>query len=205
MFTDHWNLLFVFQRTSIEKSLGRLKVLNVIRWALYLSTFTYRIEHVPGDKNVMVDIITRWMRGYRRIRPTVRCITAPVPAAPTASELQWPSRKSILDAQEETDHEPNGALKDTDGLLRINDATWIPPTADELKLKLLTVSHAGSVGHREIEATRGIIAENFSGIHGMPYIVMHKTSSLFAYFACSINQGKHSTVTSENIACNKSK
>lgn len=35
-----------------------------------------------------------------------------------------------------------------DGLLRRKDKIWTPRTADELKLKLLTIAHTGQAGHR---------------------------------------------------------
>lgn len=50
VFADHRNLLFVFNPAAMEPSPGRHKVLKVVRWALFLSAFTYRIEHVPGAR-----------------------------------------------------------------------------------------------------------------------------------------------------------
>lgn len=57
VFTDHRNLLFMFNYTTLETSLGRHKVLKVVSWALFISAFTYRIEHVQGDKNTLADIM----------------------------------------------------------------------------------------------------------------------------------------------------
>ena len=65
VFTDHRNLLFVFAPSTLEPSLGRHKVLKGLRWAVLLSRFVYCIEHVNGDENVMADIMTEWIRGYR--------------------------------------------------------------------------------------------------------------------------------------------
>lgn len=56
---------------AMEPSLGRHKVLKVVRWALVLSAFHYCIEHVPGDSNVWQDIMTRWMRGSHKL-PAIR-------------------------------------------------------------------------------------------------------------------------------------
>ncbi len=66
VFTDHRNLLSDFNPVSMEPSLGRHKVLKVVRWALFLSAFMYSIEYVHGDVNTWSDIMTRWMRGYRK-------------------------------------------------------------------------------------------------------------------------------------------
>lgn len=57
---------------AIEPNLGHHKVLKVVRWALFLSAFTYIICHVPGDENVMADILTRWFKGYRGKRIEIR-------------------------------------------------------------------------------------------------------------------------------------
>lgn len=58
VFTDHRNLLFAFNPVAMKPSLGRHKVLKVVRWALYLISFNYRIEHVPGDFNTWPNIMT---------------------------------------------------------------------------------------------------------------------------------------------------
>ncbi len=85
VFTDHRNLLFQFNPVSMEPSLGRHKVLKVVRWALFLSAFTYRIEHVHRDVNTWPDIMTRCMRSYRknpatrRVAPTLQFSGLPVP------------------------------------------------------------------------------------------------------------------------------
>lgn len=65
-FTDHRSLLFVFNPVSMELSLGRHKALNVIRCALVLSAFIYRIEYVSNDSNIWPNIRTRWKREYRK-------------------------------------------------------------------------------------------------------------------------------------------
>ena len=103
VFTDHRNLLFAFNPAAIVPSLGRHKVLKVVRWALYLSAFTYRIEHVPGDSNTWPDIMTRWMRGYRN-KPAIRRVSAPIPfngvtSSPDSPEFDWPTAKEIRKLQ----------------------------------------------------------------------------------------------------------
>lgn len=49
IFTNHQNMLFVFNPFCMEPSLGQNKILKVVRWAPFLSPFTYRFEHIPGD------------------------------------------------------------------------------------------------------------------------------------------------------------
>jgi len=42
-----------------------------------------------------------------------------------------------------------------------DNAAWIPPDAIDLKLKLLTIAHAGTAGHRGSDSTRATLLENF--------------------------------------------
>lgn len=104
-FTDHRNLLFTFNPIAMEPSLGTHKVLKVIRWALFLSAFNYRIEHVPGYSNIWPDIMTRWMRGYRRAL-SVRRFTAALPfngvkVPPYSPDFEWLHSIDIITAQPE--------------------------------------------------------------------------------------------------------
>ena len=65
VFTDHRNFLFVFAPLALEPALGWHVVSKVQRWALFLSKFTYVVEHIDGNNNVFADILTMWTRGYR--------------------------------------------------------------------------------------------------------------------------------------------
>lgn len=106
IFTEYRNLLFTFHTSGVELALGRHKVLKVIRWALYPSSFNYRIDHVPGELNTMADIMTRWMHVYcctiTKTSRVVRLTSARggdlVPTAPTDAK-DWPKREQIRDVQ----------------------------------------------------------------------------------------------------------
>lgn len=77
--TDNLSLLFTFYLTAAEPSAGRHKVLNVTRWALYLSSISYTNEHAPGEMNTMADITAEWMLGYRRFnRKNIALTVLPV-------------------------------------------------------------------------------------------------------------------------------
>lgn len=65
IFTDHLNLLFTFHTTVVKLCLDRHQILIVIRWALYLQAFSSKIEPVPGEPSILVEITTRCMRGDR--------------------------------------------------------------------------------------------------------------------------------------------
>ena len=76
VFTDHRNLLFVFAPYAFEPTLGRHIASKVQRWAIYLSRFSYVIEHVDGNANVFADILTRWTRGYRSEKARTQSVCA---------------------------------------------------------------------------------------------------------------------------------
>lgn len=65
VFKDHRNFLFVYFTAAINPQIGQHVVSKVQKWGLYLAHFQYTIELVAEDRNVMVDILTRWMKGYR--------------------------------------------------------------------------------------------------------------------------------------------
>lgn len=75
IFTDHPNLLFIFHPTAVESSVGCHKLLNFIRCTLYLSAFSYTIEHVLDKLRTIGDIMTLWKRVYRNSVPAVQHIT----------------------------------------------------------------------------------------------------------------------------------
>ena len=166
VFTDHRNLLFAFNPVSMEPSLGRHKVLKVIRWALFLSAFTYRIEHVLGDVNKWPEIMTRWMRGYRK-NPAIRRVVpslpfSGVPVAPDSANFEWPAWDEIRKAQENNlDSAPKSASADEGGTLLFNGAAWIPDDCVDLKLRLVTIAHAGNAGHRGADPTWNRLREHF--------------------------------------------
>lgn len=95
-FTDHRNLLFVFAQLALEPALGRQVVDKVQSWALFLSQVKCLIEHVDGESSVFVDILTRWLKGYRLERRTIKtfCMLARVDGrvnSPTDKEFVWAS------------------------------------------------------------------------------------------------------------------
>lgn len=104
IFTDHKKLLFTFHPLSVEPSIARHKMMKVARWALFLSTFNYCIEHVDGDSNDFPDMLTRWMKGYRsstscicRVRKAIHY--SGIPQSPYNDKFEWPDRESFLSAQ----------------------------------------------------------------------------------------------------------
>ena len=105
LYTDHRNLLFVFNPFALDPTLGRHIVNQVQRWGPFLSRFSYAIEHIDEEKNVMADIMTRWWRGYRGGRQSARRIThlllkQDIVDSPLEENFHWPNAVEIAASQE---------------------------------------------------------------------------------------------------------
>eukprot|EP00171_Calliarthron_tuberculosum_P020891 IDg20891t1 len=104
VFTDHRNLLFVFAPLAVEPALGRNIVSKIQRWALFLSRFSYTIEHIAGVDNVFADILTRWLKNYREDTKgtLLRCnslIAVKEQLIPAANSFDWPNMDEIRNSQ----------------------------------------------------------------------------------------------------------
>ena len=168
IFTDHRNLLFVFAPSTLEPSLGRHKVLKVLRWAVFLSKFMYRIEHVDGDQNVLPDIMKRWLRGYRVKDKSIKRVShllqaTDMPSSPLDSDFDWSDASIVSKAQKQSASErPTEATEVSEWTWMIGGLIWIPKSAAQLQLQLLIVAHCGHAGHRGAEPTADILREQFS-------------------------------------------
>ena len=166
IYTDHRNLLFVFDPLSLKPSLGRHVVNKVYRWALYLSRFTYTIEHVEGVNNVSADMLTRWYAGYRGKQPRARRIQVKlleddlIPSA-EREEFIWPTLQEVCSLQEESASQPTEARKGNDGLWRIGSRVWIPDDASDIQIRLLVAAHCGAACHRSIQSTLHALKEGY--------------------------------------------
>lgn len=49
-----------------------------MRWALKLSAFKYVVEHIPGEKNVWADMVTRWTVRSPRNASAKSLLLAPI-------------------------------------------------------------------------------------------------------------------------------
>lgn len=161
---NHRNLLFTFHSTALEPNLCRHKVFQVIRWALFLSAFSYRIKHVPGKLNVMADTMNRQMRWYRLRSPhqlvarvTGTHSSSMIPTDPTGL-TKWLSRHALRDAPEER-KSARVCIADDDGPIRVNGKLFVPTANDALRIKLLTFAHAGQAGPRGANVTVAALKE----------------------------------------------
>lgn len=169
LYTDHRNLLFVYNPLSVQPEIGRHVVNKVQRWALYLSRFHYNIEHVAGEKNVMADIMTRWFSGYRgkSARARISQIRAlltdeDIVSSPFSEGFIWPTSEMIFESQKKhSKNRPVGLVEKEDGTLKIKDKIWIPKEDIDLQTKLLVISHCGTGGHRASASTHSTLLEQY--------------------------------------------
>jgi len=168
IFTYHRNLLFFFAPLYVEPALGRHIVSKVPRWALYLSRFNYAIEHVSGENNVFSDIFTRWTRAHRRDKMQQAVCSLLLEGTeqfiPAADSFIWPTLDVFREAQHNAAQSRSGlglVLDTTDGLWKRNNCIWIPSNALEPRLKVMVVSHSGTIGHRGQDASLSILSEDF--------------------------------------------
>ena len=166
IYTDHRNLLFVFAPLTLEPALGRHILSKVQRWALFLSRFSYVIEHVHGETNVFADILTRWTKGYRNEKRILRTIYSLLESAnqviPSADDFIWPDQDIMRRSQEGASRYRSGCkLNPETKLWEKNGLVWTPEKDLELQLKVLVASHCGSIRHRGSEATKSVLKKNF--------------------------------------------
>jgi RNase H-like domain found in reverse transcriptase len=62
--SDHLNLTYIFSPLSADPTLARHVVHKLQCWALKMSVFYYRMEHVMGELNYWTDLMTRWRVGW---------------------------------------------------------------------------------------------------------------------------------------------
>ena len=60
IYTDHRNLVFIFDPLKSHPNMPAYLVSKIQRWALILSQFEYVVSHVPGELNYFPDLMTRW-------------------------------------------------------------------------------------------------------------------------------------------------
>ena len=165
VFTDHRNLLFIFAPLAFEPGLGRHITSKVQRWAMYLSRFTYVIEHVAGDANIFADMHTRWTRGYRSEKLMSKNIYQVSSSKggqiiPSAEEVEWLLPDEVRELQK-GDYPPSEGIKGADGIVTLRNRIWIPEGNADTKRKLMVLAHCGISGHRGVLATQSVIKEQF--------------------------------------------
>ena len=172
--TDHNNLLW------IEASV----VPKIMRWRIFLQSFTFRIRHIPGRLNLLADYLSRMYDDSDNQPAAVNALalTRPdyftpvpngsVPSAPPASQLDMNTSKISKSVRwaDPPVTPPSSSLADTVSL----DLPLVPSHAASTTLTaddLLRQVHGGRAGHHGARRTYNLLQEHFPG-HHIPYAVV---------------------------------
>ena len=158
LYTDHNNLIFLFDPLFVVADLSQGTLRKVLRWAVKLSMYNYTCFHIKGLDNVWADLLGRWS-APRTVRRLVR-----IPALPTSSapEFVWPSIQAIADIQSAAEQERPPHLTLVQNVWKnSSNAVWIPDSAADIQLRLCIIAHNGPAGHRGQSATEIAMRTSF--------------------------------------------
>lgn len=158
LYTDHKNLIFLFDPLSVATDLSQSTIRKVLRWAVRLSAYNYTCVHIPGEENVWADLLSRWVpTGTVR-----RLVSVPVLPSSSSPEFEWPSIGDISVIQEQFKAERPEHLTNCEGLYKNpSGAVWIPDSAADLQLRLCIIAHTGPSGHRGSKTTESTLRKKF--------------------------------------------
>lgn len=81
---------------------------------------------------------------------------------PAVKDIVWPNMATIRVSQRKHKTKPPGLdWCDATSQWTMKQRTWIPEEDLELQLKILVISHGGTIGHRGTDATQSIVKESF--------------------------------------------
>jgi RNase H-like domain found in reverse transcriptase len=147
--SDHPNLTYIYNSLSADPTLARHVVHKLQRWALKMSVFSYRMEHVMGELNYWTDFMTRW--GVEWVSGSenkahgkmASLFSQPYISPPDYDTVDFSSKKEILlvqhSAVDEYERCQQGSAMarqgvpqqqvDAGGMRMMNSALWIPERA----------------------------------------------------------------------------
>lgn len=158
LYTDHHNLIFLFDPLAVVPDLSISSTRKVLRWAVRLSMYNYTCVHIKGTDNVWADIIGRWTQ------PSTMRRIVKIPELPSSdnTEFSWPTPTEIAEQQTaHADLRPRD-LRLENGLW-VNDSgsTWIPDDSSDLQTRLLIIAHTGPSGHRGATSTESTLKKYY--------------------------------------------
>jgi hypothetical protein len=103
---DHLNLTYIYNPLSADPTLARHVVHKLQRCELYMSVFSYRMEHVMGELNYSTDLMARsgveWIAGSENKAhgKMASLFAQPYITPPYYDTVEFPSKKEILLVQQ---------------------------------------------------------------------------------------------------------
>lgn len=158
LFTDHNNLIFLFDPLAVRADLSQNTLRKVLRWAVHLSYYNYTCIHIKGVDNVWADLLGRWSQPA-----TVRrLITIPPLPSSSSDDFEWPTEGEIIHTQNQAANSRPADLINQEGLWNNHEgAVWIPNDAVDLQMRLCVIAHTGPSGHRGVKATVKLLSKMF--------------------------------------------
>jgi RNase H-like domain found in reverse transcriptase len=104
--SDHLNLTYIYNPLSADSTLARHVVHKLQRWALKMSVFSCRMEHVMGELNYWTDFMARWGVGWisgsdnKAHGKMASLFQQPYISPPDYDTVEFSSEKDILLAQQ---------------------------------------------------------------------------------------------------------
>lgn len=111
--------------------------------------------------------MARWMHGYRKL-PAIRGVFSALSIHSVThrlpeSSFEWSTLSELSTSQrQDRGSVPPACKTNALGLLPLDGAAWILTDCADLKIRLLTIAHAGEVGHRGADSTWHDLRVHFS-------------------------------------------
>lgn len=163
IYTDHRNLVYIFDPRSTDANMARYQADKLQRWSVAMLMYRYVIYHISGDDNMWGDLLSRWEAGSASDRQAKLCALAVVDlVAPLqSSDLDWPSLVQVLQLQQEDlkscgadEALPDVVWNEDDQVFKTaSGQVWVPDSAVDMQQRLCVIAHAGAAGHRGLTAT----------------------------------------------------
>ena len=158
LYTDHNNLIFLFDPLSVVPDLSQTTLRKVLRWAVRLSMYNYTCFHIKGADNVWADLLGRWS-----VTTTIRRLVR-IPELPSSSAtgFEWPTLDEIYQTQTDSENQRPGNLEKVADVWRNKEgAIWVPDTALDLQLRLCIIAHTGPSGYRGASSTASVLRAHY--------------------------------------------
>lgn len=157
LFTDHKNLIFIFDPLDVKHNINQSTTQKVLCWSVRLSWYNYLCCHISRADNVWVDLLSRWsipLTNFRLVK---------IPTVPkTFKDFGWLSSAAILSSQ-------NGQSRSSSPFLVARDClwclpcgkVWIPDEDGHLQLLLCIIAHTAAAGHLNVQVTTEAPSKKF--------------------------------------------
>jgi hypothetical protein len=172
LYTDHQNLVYIFDPYATDGTMARYQADKLQRWALSLLSFRYVIEHVPGEANAWGDLLSRWGAGQDQPADRAGVQIARLAVVERVSPLEesdfvWPTEAELKELQQHANDagaDLQGAEWSDERQLMVTPAgqVWIPADSAEMQQRLCVIAHVGASGHRGAKTTAHALSEMFS-------------------------------------------